>query len=193
MATLKWDVEPARDYILGDVNAPVTLVEYGDYECPHCAKAQPVVAAVRAAMGDRLRVVFRSFPFAEMHKHAQHASEAVAAAGTQGKFWEMHDAVFAHQSEGLTDENLLALAVSVGADRAKIADALGAGAFAERVREDKMSGIRSGVNGTPTFFINGIRHDDSWDEETLLEAISAVFPSPLPRVSPSPQPPPSSE
>ena len=95
----------------------MTLVEYGDYECPHCAKAQPVVEAARTAMGDRLRVVFRSFPFNEIHKHAQYASEAVAAAGAQGKFWEMHAAVFAHQSDGLNVEKLLALAESVGAER----------------------------------------------------------------------------
>jgi protein-disulfide isomerase len=171
MATLKVDVDAARDYIRGNPDAPVTLVEYGDYECPHCAKAQPVVEAVRAAMGDRLRVVFRSFPFNEIHRHAQHASEAVAAAGAQGTFWEMHDAVFAHQSEGLDDEKLLALAESVGTDRVEVAHALQAGTFADRVREEKVSGIRSGVNGTPTFFINGTRHDDSWDEETLLEAL----------------------
>jgi protein-disulfide isomerase len=171
MATLKVDVDPARDHILGNVDAPVTLVEYGDYECPHCAKAQPVVEAVREAMGDRLRIVFRSFPLGEMHKHAQHASEAAEAAGAQGKFWEMHNATFTHQRDGLSDEKLLALAESVGADKTKIAEALEAGAFTEHVKEDFMSGIRSGVNGTPTFFINGTRHDDSWDEETLLEAL----------------------
>ncbi|MBC7808791.1 MAG: DsbA family protein [Akkermansiaceae bacterium] len=171
MATLKVDVDPTRDHIQGNVDAPVTLVEYGDYECPHCAKAQPVVAAMREAMGDRLRVVFRSFPLGEIHKHAQHASEVVAAAGEQGKFWEMHDAVFTHQREGLSDEKLLTIAEGIGADRAKIADALDAGTFTDRVKQDFLSGVRSGVNGTPTFFINGTRHDDSWDEETLLEAL----------------------
>lgn len=174
MATLKVDVDPTRDHILGNVDAPVTLVEYGDYECPHCAKAQPVVEAVREAMGDKLRIVFRSFPLGEIHKHAQHAAEAAEAAGEQGKFWEMHDATFAHQREGLGDEKLIALAEGVGADKTKIADALEAGTFTERVKEDFMSGIRSGVNGTPTFFINGTRHDDSWDEETLLEALKSA-------------------
>lgn len=171
MATLKVDVDPARDHILGNVDAPVTLVEYGDYECPHCAKAQPVVEAVREAMGDKLRIVFRSFPLGEIHKHAQHASEAVEAAGEQGKYWEMHDAVFAHQREGLADEKLIALAGGVGADKTKVETALKDGTFTDRVKEDFLSGVRSGVNGTPTFFINGTRHDDSWDEETLLAAL----------------------
>ncbi|MBC8136421.1 MAG: thioredoxin domain-containing protein [Fibrella sp.] len=174
MATLKVDVEPGRDHILGSVDASVTLVEYGDYECPHCAKAQPVVEAMRKAMGDNLRVVFRSFPLGEIHKHAQHASEAAEAAGEQGKFWEMHDSIFAHQSKGLSDEKLLTLAGEIGADKTKIESALRDGTFTDRVKEDFMSGIRSGVNATPTFFVNGTRHDDSWDEETLLAALQSV-------------------
>ncbi|MBC8143914.1 MAG: thioredoxin domain-containing protein, partial [Armatimonadetes bacterium] len=87
MATLKVDVDPARDFVLGNTDAPVTLVEYGDYECPHCERAQPIVEAVRDAMGDDLRVVFRAFPLAQMHPHAQHAAEAAQSAGVQGKFW----------------------------------------------------------------------------------------------------------
>ena len=173
MATLK-DVDPSRDHIRGSVDAPVTLVEYGDYECPHCGKAEPVVEAVREAMGDKLRVVFRSFPLSEIHKHARHASEAAEAASVQGKFWEMHHAIFSHQRNGLSDEALLELAAGVGVDQAQVADALEAGTYTERVQEDFLSGIRSGVNGTPTFFINGTRYDDSWDEETLLSALQAA-------------------
>ena len=171
MATLKTEVDPDRDHILGNPDAPVTLVEYGDYECPHCARAEPVVKAVREAMGDKLRIVFRNFPLTEIHRHAQHAAEAAEAAGEQGKFWEMHGAIFAHQRQGLEDSDLAKLAGTVGADESEITTALESGTFTERVQEDFMSGVRSGVNGTPTFFINGTRHDDSWDEETLLAAL----------------------
>ena len=174
MAKLKVEIDPAVDHILGNANASVTLVEYGDYECPHCAKAQPVVEAVRAAMGDALRVVFRNFPLSQIHPHALHAAEAVEAAGAQGKFWELHDAIYAHQSEGLADAHLLSLAESVGADATAIETALQEQTFAAHVQDDFMGGVRSGVNGTPTFFINGARHDDSWDEETLLEALQAA-------------------
>lgn len=174
MATLKSDIDPSTDHILGNANARVTLVEYGDYECPHCAKAQPVVEAMRAAMGDDLRVVFRNFPLSQIHPHATRAAEAVEAAGVQGKFWQMHDAVFAHQSEGLADAHLLALAEEVGADKAAVESALHEKTFAAHVQDDFAGGVRSGVNGTPTFFINGARYDGSWDEETLLEALRAA-------------------
>lgn len=174
MATLKVDVDSTRDFILGNPGASVTLVEYGDYECPHCARAQPIVEAVRDAMNDDLRVVFRAFPLAQMHPHAQHAAEAAQSAGAQGKFWEFHFAVFDHQRAGLTDSNLTEIAQSVGADGAAVAEALDNGTFADRVREDFSGGVRSGVNGTPTFFINGTRHDDTWDEETLLAALQAA-------------------
>lgn len=173
MATLKVEVS-AHDFILGSANAPVTLVEYGDYECPHCARAQPVVEAVRDAMGDDLRVVFRAFPLAEMHPHAMHAAEAAQATGAQGKFWEMHFALFDHQKRGLTDADLVAVAQSVGVDGDVVTQALADGTFVETVRAAKSGGIRSGVNGTPTFFINGTRHDDSFDEETLLAACEAA-------------------
>ena len=171
MATLKVSVDPARDHILGNIDAPLTLVEFGDYECPTCAKAQPVVEAVRDELGDDLRVVFRSFPLSEMHKHALHAAEAVLAAGEAGKFWEMHFAVFDAQKSGLEDDKLVAIAQSVGVSGARITEALGAGTYTGRVGEDKMGGIRSGVNATPTFFVNGTRHDDSWDVETLVAAL----------------------
>jgi protein-disulfide isomerase len=173
MATLKTAVDPVRDHIAGNPDASITLVEYGDYECPHCAKAQPVVAAVREAMGDRLRFVFRNFPLSEMHHYAQKAAEAAEAAGELGRFWEMHDAIFAHQRSGLGVDKLLEIARSVGADPGAIERALEVGTYAEHVREDFMSGIRSGVNGTPTFFVNGTRHDDSWDADTLIEALSS--------------------
>ena len=174
MSRLTLPVDPARDHAQGPDTAPVTLVEYGDYECPHCGRAHPIVQRVRAQMGDSLRFVFRNFPLTELHPHAQHAAEAAEAAAESGRFWEMHDALFENQSS-LADAGIKSLAEKIGADTAAaVGTALADHRFGGRVREDFLSGIRSGVNGTPTFFINGVRHDDSWDEATLLAALKSA-------------------
>lgn len=170
MASLSLPIDSSRDHVQGPDNAPVTLVEYGDYECPYCGRAYPIVKQIQAALGDQVRFVFRNFPLGEMHPHAQHAAEAAESAGAQNKFWEMHDALYEHQ-KALGDSNLAHYAEQVGADANKIAADLSSGAQTERVREDFLSGVRSGVNGTPTFFINGRRHDDSYDFDVLVEAI----------------------
>jgi protein-disulfide isomerase len=159
------------DHAQGPEDAPVTLVEYGDYECPHCGIAHPIVKAVRRRLGDQLRLVFRHFPITSSHPHAEPAAEMAEAAATQGKFWEMHDLLYENQ-DALEDEDLLGYAEQIGLDPATAASALRSHAFAERVREDFLSGVRSGVNGTPTFFINGVRHEGPWDEEALLEALA---------------------
>jgi len=159
-----------RDYAQGSADAPATLVEYGDYECPHCGRAYPIVKDVQRRLGSRLRFVFRNFPLAEIHPHAQHAAEAAEAAAAQERFWEMHDTIFEHQ-RALDDRHLLGLAKSLGLDESRFEQELKAHVHAARVREDFLSGVRSGVNGTPTFFINGVRHDDSWDLETLVAAL----------------------
>lgn len=171
MSTLTLPVDPERDHIEGKEDAPVTLVEYGDYECPYCGKAYPIVKAIQKKMGDRLRFVFRNFPLSEMHPHAKKAAEIAEAAGAQGKFWEMHDSLFEHQRT-LDDHHLKLMATGVGLDGESLLAEVDSGAFSERVREDFLSGVRSGVNGTPTFFINGTRHDEAWDEETLLAALN---------------------
>jgi protein-disulfide isomerase len=158
------------DHRAGPDDAPVTLVEYGDYECPHCGSAHAILLAVRERMGPRLRFVFRHFPLAEMHPHAMHAAEAAEAAADQGKFWEMHDALFEHQ-EALEDADLIRYAQALGLDAERVERELVSSAHEPRVREQFRSGVRSGVNGTPTFFINGLRYDDSWDPDTLLEAL----------------------
>ena len=159
------------DHVSGPDDAPVTLVEYGDFECPSCGAAYPVVERVRARMGDRLRYVFRNFPLSEMHPHAEHAAEAAEAAGVEGKFWEMYRMLFEHQ-ERLDDRSLARYAEAIGLDGTRLARELDAGAFAETVRQQFMSGVRSGVNGTPTFFINGERWDGAWnDEEALAGAL----------------------
>jgi protein-disulfide isomerase len=163
-----------RDHIQGNPNAPLTLLEYGDYECPYCGAAYPNVKLVQQRMGERLRFVFRNFPLAQIHPHAEHAAEAAEAAGEQGKFWEMHDTLFEHQ-DALDDLDLVRYAVDLGLDVARFEGEMAAHVHAGRVREDFLSGVRSGVNGTPTFFINGRRHDGSYDLGTLVAALEAAL------------------
>ena len=161
-----------RDHAQGPAQAALTLVEYGDYECPHCGRAYPIVKEVQRRLGPKLRFVFRNFPLAEAHPHAQHAAEAAEAAGAQERFWEMHDTLFEHQ-RSLDDRHLLQYAQVLGLDQQRFQQDLTSHAYAGRVREDFRSGVKSGVNGTPTFFINGVRHDDAWDIETLMDALMA--------------------
>jgi protein-disulfide isomerase len=163
-------VSSDRDHIQGPMDAPVTLVEYGDFQCPYCGKAYPIVKAVQARMGDRLRFVFRHFPITTSHKYAEQAAEAAEAADAQGKFWEMHDVLFENQPR-LADDDLRRYAERVGLDLERFDADIAQHAYAERVREDFMGGVRSGVNGTPTFYINGARHDDAYDVETLVGAL----------------------
>ena len=162
-----------RDHVIGPADAPVTLVEYGDYECPYCGMAHPIVASIIQQMGDTLRFAFRHFPLTRIHPHAEHAAEMAEAAGSRGKFWPMHALLYQNQ-QALDDEDLQAYAARLGIPPDWAATALRSHTFAERVREDFMTGVRSGVNGTPTFFINGLRHDGAWDEPTLLEALQTA-------------------
>lgn len=159
-----------NDYTAGSKDAKVTLVEYGDYECPHCGRAYSIVKKVQKAMGDKLRFVFRNFPLTQVHPNALHAAEAAEIAGRQGKYWEMHDALFENQN-ALDDESLIGYADRMGLDVEKFTEDLENDTFEEKVREDFMGGAESGVNGTPTFFINGARFNQSWDYESLLEAL----------------------
>jgi len=163
-----------NDHAQGSADAPVTLLEYGDYECPYCGKAYPIVKRLQERLGDRLRFVFRNFPLAELHPNATAAAEFAEAAALQGKFWAMHDMLFEHQ-RALNPTNLHAYARSLDLDREGLEDALRNGTPRDRVRKDFMSGVRSGVNGTPTFFINGRRFDGNWgDEDAFLAALSDV-------------------
>jgi protein-disulfide isomerase len=158
------------DYAQGPATAPATLVEYGDFECPSCLRAYPIVKALQRRFGDQLRFVWRNFPLTQIHPHAESAAEAAEAAGAQGAFWGMHDLLFEHQ-EQLGERLYLACAATLGLDVDRFARDLADGAFADRVRQDFLSGVRSGVNGTPTFFINGRRHDGPWDVDALAAAI----------------------
>src|SRR5713226_5500137 len=172
MAKLKVPVGP-DDHAQGPADAPVTLVEYGDYECPHCGRARSIVKQIQHRMGAHLRFVFRHFPLRESHPHAEHAAEVAEAAGAQGKFWQMHDRLFERQF-ALEDENLVEYAAELGLDAPRVARELAAHLYKAQVRDDFMSGVRSGVNGTPTFFINGVRYDGSWDAEPLAAALEAA-------------------
>ncbi len=162
-----------RDHAIGNPDAPVTLVEYGDFQCPYCGRVFPIVEALRRRLGDGLRFVFRNFPLTHIHAHAEHAAEVAEAAAAQGKFWAMHDWLFRHQHT-LDDDALLAGAAEIGLDVERVRRELNEGAYRARVRDDFASGVKSGVNGTPTFYINGIRHDADYDIETLLAAIEQV-------------------
>jgi protein-disulfide isomerase len=159
-----------RDHVLGPATAPVTLVEYGDYECPFCGAAHKSVEQVLQVMGNDLRFAFRHFPLSQIHPHAYQAAEAAEAAGAQGRFWELHDLMFENQDRlGLRD--LIGYAGALGLDLERFVTDLRGHAHAGRLREDFLSGVRSGVNGTPTFFVNGLRHDVGYDVEVLLEAL----------------------
>ena len=159
-----------RDHVLGPPTAPVAVVEYGDYECPYCGAAHAVVHELRRTIGDEFRFAFRHFPLSQIHHHALEAALAAEAAGAQGRFWEMHDLLFANQTS-LDGHAFLLFARELGLDVPRFVQDLQEQTYASRIREDFMSGVRSGVNGTPTFFINGIRHNGGWDLQSLLEAI----------------------
>lgn len=159
------------DHVAGPPDAPVTLVEYGDLECPYCGRAHPILKSIQERLGTGLRFVFRHFPISQSHPHAQHAAEAAEAAGAQGKFWQMHDRIFEHQS-AMRDADLVAHARALGLDAERVARELADGTWTDRVRRDFRSGARSGVNGTPTFFINGERYDGDWtDAEDFARAL----------------------
>jgi protein-disulfide isomerase len=162
---------PDRDHIQGPVDAPMKLVEYGDYECPYCGEAYPVVKAIQKRLGQRLCFAFRNFPLSNSHPHAEHAAEAAEAAGQQGHFWEMHDLLYQNQ-DALEDEDLARYASDLGLDARRLIGEIQSEAHVTRIREDFRSGARNGVNGTPSFFINGMRYDGRTGIEELFSALT---------------------
>lgn len=160
-----------RDHIQGPLDAPIALLEYGDYECPFCGQVQPIVRAIQERLGDDLCFAFRHFPLTNIHPHSEHAAEAAEAAGAQEKFWEMHELLFENQ-QALADEDLAQYAAALGLDTERLIGQVIAGAFAPRIREDFKTGVRAGVNGTPSFFINGARYDGARGLEPLLAALT---------------------
>ena len=160
-----------RDHSQGATTAAVTLVMYGDYECPYTRQAGKVVRALQSHFGEQLRFVFRNFPLIKIHPHALHSAEAAEAAAAQGKFWEMYDYIFHHQHT-LEDADLLLFAKAVGLDTAKFTQDMDEHHFLKRIEEDVESGIQSGVEGTPSFYLNGVQYQDSWEHDSLLAAIT---------------------
>lgn len=159
-----------HDHSTGRADAPIILLEYGDFECDSCLRAYPIVKRIREQFGDDLRFVWRNFPIVETHPHAERAAEAAESAATQGKFWEMHDTLFEHQPE-FEDAQLKMYAKETGCDEEQFDRDLAERTHLQHIRQDYQSGLDSGVSGTPTFFINGKRHEGFFRYEVLVEAI----------------------
>ena len=162
----------SADHVQGDPHAPVTLVEYGDYQCPACGAAFPIVKAVQKHFGKALRFVFRNFPLTQIHPEAESAAETAEFAGAHGHFWEVHDALYENQDE-LGLPLYIALAEALDLSETALREALEKRTFRPKVRSDFMGGLKGGVNGTPTFFINGKRHDGASDFDSLAGTIAA--------------------
>lgn len=172
MAMLQAPLTP-RDHRRGGANPSVILVEYGDYQCPYCAAAEPVVETLLRYFGEDLQGVFRHFPLSEIHPLAEPAAEALEFAGAQGAFWAMHGAVYANQPR-LSLPTIFAIAGALNLSQPSLRGALEAGTYKPKVRDDFLGGVRSGVNGTPCFFINGVRHDGAYSFDALSAAIFAA-------------------
>jgi formate-nitrite transporter family protein len=162
-----------RDHTKGLDDAPLTLVEYGDYQCPYCGAAYPVVKRLQKELGKNLRFVFRNFPLTQVHPYALIAAETAEAAALQGKFWEMHDLLYEQQAL-LEPDIIPQWAERLGLDLEKLGNDISHGDVEEHIKEDRQSGIRSGVNGTPTFFVNGTRFDGPPDYGSLLAALESA-------------------
>jgi protein-disulfide isomerase len=156
-----------KDHIQGPAGAPIELVEYGDYQCPHCGRAYPIIKRIQQELGESLKFTFRNFPLSEAHPQAFEAAVAAEAAGKQNAYWEMHDLIFENQ-QLLSELPFVSFAQQLKLDTAQFKQDLADEALSAKVEADFDSGIRSGVNGTPSFFINGLRYDDSWEEKKLL-------------------------
>ncbi len=162
-----------KDHMQGDKDAPIELVEYGDYQCPYCGKAYQIVKEVQQVLGDNLKFVFRNFPLSQMHEHALNAAIASEVAGAQGYFWEMHDLLYENQN-ALDDQSLIKYAGQAGCDISKFEQHFSDPEFTEKVQTDFQSGAESGVNGTPSFFINGEKYDGSWDAASLIAYLESL-------------------
>jgi protein-disulfide isomerase len=173
---LSLPIDESRDHIQGPATAAVTLVEYGDYECPYCAQAYLIIKEVQERLGRKLRFVFRSFPLTGLRPHAYQSALAVETAAAQGRFWDLYDFLFKH-GEVLTDDNLRQSAAKLGLNIEKFDREFRDRTYSIHVDEDIQSGKESGVTKTPTFFINGDRYNDSWDLDRLLSALdeASVF------------------
>jgi protein-disulfide isomerase len=162
-----------EDHAQGLPRAAVTLLEYGDYQCPYCGQAYPIIKEIQTAMGRKLRFVFRNFPLTQAHPYAELAAEAAESAAVDGKFWEMHDALYENQAM-LSDDAVMEIARKLGLNLSRFVEDIRTRKFMNHVRKDFMGGVKSGVNGTPCFFINGKRYDRPWDYETLSNSLASI-------------------
>ena len=162
----------SKDHIQGNTNASLELVEYGDYQCGHCGHAYPIIKEIQQELRDKLKFVFRNFPLTESHTDAFNAAVAAEAAALQNKFWEMHDIIYENQ-ESLDGEDLVAYAKKIGVDVVRFQDDIKKDTITAKVQNDFESGVRSGVNGTPSFFINGEKYDGDWEENELLKYLKS--------------------
>lgn len=170
MATFKVPVND-KDHIQGNINAPITLVEYGDYQCPYCGEAFPIIKRIQKHYGDNLRFVFRNFPLTEVHPFAEVSAETAEFAGAHNQFWEMHDLIYTNQDR-LAIPLLLELTKSLNLSTTKLQEALQEGTYQEKIKSDFLSGVYSGVPGTPAFFINNEIYDGSFGFEDMIAAIN---------------------
>jgi protein-disulfide isomerase len=163
-----------EDHFQGPDKAPLVLVEYGDYQCPHCGRAYPIVKRLQKALQDKLKFVFRNFPLSEMHPDALNAAKVAEAAAPQGKFWEMHDMLYENQG-ALDVESLEDYAAKLGLKAEALEKAVADPGMEDRIEKDFEGGVRSGVNGTPTFFVNGVRYDGDWNYGPFLSALKEIL------------------
>jgi protein-disulfide isomerase len=164
----------SEDHSRGPLDAKLTVVEYGDYQCPYCGQAYPIVERLLSEFADSMRLVFRNLPLVDVHPHAEAAAEMAEAVGEQGKFWQFHDALYENQRD-LSDAALRRYAEGVGADIDEAVKSVAGGEPRERVEADFEGAIRSGANGTPTFFVNGVRYDGSWMYEPFSQYLELVL------------------
>ena len=162
----------SNDHSFGNPAAPLELVEYGDYECPYCGLAYPIVKVIQRKLGSEMKFVFRNFPLSKIHAHAFSAAVATEAAGLQDKFWEMHDLIFQNQ-KALDVENIFRFARAIGIDLERFKNDIEQKTLIDKVEKDFESGLRSGVNRTPTFFINGKKYDGDWRAEQLFQYLKS--------------------
>ena len=165
----------SKDHIQGKNTAPLELVEYGDYQCPNCGRAYPIIKSLQRSLGDDLKFVFRNFPLSEIHPDAFTAAVAAEAAGLQDKYWEMHDIIFENQ-QALDLESLFPYAKAIGLDVKRFKNDIQKNELANKVEQDFESGIRSGVNGTPSFFINGRKYNGDWEEDVFDQYLKSQLP-----------------
>jgi protein-disulfide isomerase len=162
------------DHIQGNADAPIELVEYGDYQCPYCGHAYPILKNIQKKLGNNLKFVFRNFPLSEIHPNALNSAVSSEAAGLQHKFWQMHDHLFKHQNR-LDDPSLVKYATQLHLNVEQFENDFEKPELVEKVNDDFESGVRSGVNGTPSFFINGEKYNGDWEEEPFIEHLENLL------------------